>query len=197
MTKLPASDETRETAEQTGWLALVTAPIRAYPVSAAALAVIAVIFVITGIATTLPADGASDAGAQPATPSGADSSATETPTATATATGTATGTATASTPAVKPPPRTATAESDPMGEDPFLLGERIFLTEAGEGIGCSACHGLDGRGTVAAGSPPIRGKFPWEIQLALDNNPVMDFLSLSPDEVEAVSEYLQWLATQP
>ena len=189
MTNRPASDETRETTEQTGWLALVTAPIRAYPVTAAALAAIAVIFVITGIVTTLPADGASDAGAQPATPSGADSSATETPTPTATAT--------ASTPAVKPPPRTATVESDPMGEDPFLLGERIFLTEAGEGIGCSTCHGLDGRGTVAAGSPPIRGKFPWEIQLALDNNPVMDFLSLSPDEVEAVSEYLQWLATQP
>lgn len=121
-------------------------------------------------------------------PAGADSAATATPSAPG---------APASTPAVTPPPGAATVEPDPIGEDPFKLGERIFLTEAGEGIGCSACHGLDGRGSVAAGTPPIRGKLAWEIQMALDNNLVMDFLSLNPEKVEAVATYLQWLATQP
>lgn len=125
-------------------------------------------------------------------PAGADSAATAPPPATATA-----AASPASTPAVTPPPGAATFEPDPMGEDPFKLGERIFLTEAGEGIGCSACHGLDGRGSVSAGSPPIRGKFAWEIQMALDNNPVMEFLSLNPEQVAAVSTYLEWLATQP
>lgn len=125
-------------------------------------------------------------------PAGADSDATATPSAAGAATASP-----ASTPAVTPPPGAATVEPDPMGEDPFKLGERIFLTEAGEGIGCSFCHGLDGRGSAAIGSPPIRGKFAWEIQMALDNNPVMDFLSLNPEEVAAVSTYLEWLATQP
>lgn len=124
----------------------------------------------------------------------ADTTDNTTAAASATAAPTASPTAT---PAVAPPASTATAEADPMGEDPFLLGERIFLTEAGGGIGCATCHGLDGRGTVAAGSPPIRGKFAWEVQMALDNNPVMDFLSLNAEQVQAVATYLAWLDTQP
>ena len=123
--------------------------------------------------------------------SSADSTPTETPPSTATA-----AASPASPSAVTPTPGTA-VDSDPMGEDLFVLGERIFLTDAAPGVGCSACHGLDGRGSVSSGAPTIRGKFAWEIQLALDNNPVMEFLSLTPEEVEAVSEYLQWLETQP
>ncbi len=83
---------------------------------------------------------------------------------------------------------------DPMGEDPFELGERIFLEEAAEGVGCSYCHGLDGRGDIG---PYIRGKTVGEIGMALDTFDAMSFIHLNDEKIAAVSEYLKWLATQP
>ncbi len=62
-------------------------------------------------------------------------------------------------------PNRNTDLGDPMGEDPFIIGVRIFLQEAAEGVGCSYCHALDGRGDIG---PNIRGKTPGQIQMALD-----------------------------
>lgn len=81
-----------------------------------------------------------------------------------------------------------------MREDPFLLGERIFKNEAAEGVGCSYCHDADGKGNIG---PNIRSKSPGEIGFALKNVDVMSFIHLNEEEVEAVSEYLKWLATEP
>ena len=83
---------------------------------------------------------------------------------------------------------------DEMGADRFELGEKIFKVAAGDGIGCSYCHGADARGDIG---PNIRGKTPGDVKFALDTVEAMEFLNLSQKKVEAVSEYLKWLATQP
>ncbi len=82
-----------------------------------------------------------------------------------------------------------------MEETPFELGERIFKNAATkDGIGCSYCHGPDGKGNIG---PSILGKTPGDIRFALDSIDAMDFINLNQEKVEAVSTYLQWLATQP
>ncbi|MDA1348282.1 MAG: hypothetical protein O3A47_05370 [Chloroflexi bacterium] len=84
---------------------------------------------------------------------------------------------------------------DAGGEgDSFALGERIFKTEAGDGIGCSYCHGEEGKGNIG---PNIRGKSPGDIEFALESVEAMEFINLNETKINAVSEYLQWLATQP
>ena len=82
-----------------------------------------------------------------------------------------------------------------MEETPFELGERVFKNAATkDGVGCSTCHGPDGKGNIG---PNIRGKTPDDIRLALGRVDAMDFINLSREKIEAVSLYLQWLATQP
>ena len=93
-----------------------------------------------------------------------------------------------------PLPTPAAQDPDSGSDEVFLLGERIFMTEAGDGVGCSFCHGPTGLGLIG---PNIRGKQPADIKLALDSLPPMEFLRLSQKKIEAVSVYLQWLATQP
>ena len=85
---------------------------------------------------------------------------------------------------------------DPMADDTFKLGESIFIDSAYKkgGIGCSTCHGPEARGDIG---PNIRGKTPGDIASALESIDAMEFLNLSQKKVEAVSEYLKWLATQP
>ena len=85
---------------------------------------------------------------------------------------------------------------DPMADDTFKLGESIFIDSAYKkgGVGCSTCHGPEGRGNIG---PNIRGKTPGDIAFALESVDAMEFLNLSQKKVEAVSEYLKWLATQP
>lgn len=82
----------------------------------------------------------------------------------------------------------------PATEDSFELGKRIFESEAGEGVGCSYCHGDDGLGNIG---PNIRGKTPGDVRFALESIDAMSFINLNETEIVAVSEYLQWLATQP
>jgi len=108
--------------------------------------------------------------------------------------------ASTSTPAPTATPQTSSPKiaiaggDDEMGEDLFQLGERIFLKEAGEGVGCSACHGSDAKGAIG---PNIRGKTPDDIRGALARVDAMSFLRLNQQKVEAISEYLEWLTTQP
>ncbi len=92
------------------------------------------------------------------------------------------------------PVRANPGSGDGMEEVPFILGERIFKEAAAEGVGCQYCHGPDGRGNVG---PNIRGKRPGDIGFALDTVDAMQFIHLNQEKVEAVSVYLQWLATQP
>ena len=105
-----------------------------------------------------------------------------------------------STPAPTAPPQTSSAKmatagsGGEMGEDLFQLGERIFEKEAGEGVGCSTCHGADAKGSIG---PNIRGKTPDDIRGALARVDALSFLRLNQQKIDAVSEYLKWLATQP
>ena len=128
---------------------------------------------------------------------GTGPSPTPTPTATAKPTATATPRPTA-TPTATPVSEETSHISDPENtdtdEEQFLLGERIFKTDAGDGIGCQYCHGPEGRGNIG---PNIRGKFPGDIRFALESVGAMEFLRLGQKKVEAVSVYLRWLATQP
>lgn len=87
-----------------------------------------------------------------------------------------------------------TSSNVDMGVDPFELGERIFEEEAGEGVGCSYCHGVDGRGDIG---PLIRGKMAGDVRFALDSIDAMSFIHLNQEEVEAVAVYLKWLDSQP
>ena len=85
---------------------------------------------------------------------------------------------------------------DPMGDDLLELGKKIFDTgsDKADQIGCQYCHAPDGKGNIG---PNIRGKLVGDIAFALDNVESMLFLRLNNSEIEAVSEYLKWLATQP
>jgi mono/diheme cytochrome c family protein len=85
------------------------------------------------------------------------------------------------------------AQAHDAESEAFDLGKRVFEIEAGEGVGCSFCHGPDGKGMIG---PSIVGKTPEEIRAALGRVDAMGFLSLGQKKVEAVSAYLQWLATQ-
>lgn len=78
----------------------------------------------------------------------------------------------------------------------MALGEKIFTTgtDKRDQIGCQYCHAPDGKGNIG---PNIRGKMVGDVAFALDNVEAMLFLRLNDSEVEAIAEYLQWLATQP
>lgn len=140
---------------------------------------------------TLGVLGAACGGAEPTPTPPLTATANAIPTATATPTPTTTPTAT---PVNAGAPKVGDPDGTDADEEQFLLGERIFKTEAGDGIGCQYCHGPEGWGNIG---PNIRGKFPGDIRFALENVDAMEFLRLSQTKVEAVSVYLQWLATQP
>lgn len=71
-------------------------------------------------------------------------------------------------------------------------GEDIFQRTAG-GRGCAACHGKDARGQVG---PDIRGRSASDIRRALKSVDLMQFISLTDDEIEAVVAYLQFLKSR-
>lgn len=159
--------------------------IRMYPVSAAALAVMAVVLVVVGIVTTLPADDAAGAGDQVAAPT-----ATAAPTTDATVGATESATAVAATP--------ATPTRSPE-EDALALGQQLWTKDAG-GVGCQFCHGPAGRGggVSGEGAPYIRGATKSMIRGALAGGvPLMGFIQLTESELTAVSKYLDYLTANP
>lgn len=167
------------------WAALV----RAYPVSAATLAVVAVGLVVVAIVTTLPSDTASGSDSQVTAPTAA---ATTTASATAEATAEATESATAT--AVAPATPTLSAE-----EEALALGQQIWTKGAG-GVGCEFCHGPDARGggVSGEGAPNIRMATKSMIRGALAGGvPLMTFIKLTEPELTAVSKYLDYLSAQP
>jgi mono/diheme cytochrome c family protein len=76
----------------------------------------------------------------------------------------------------------------------------IFEKTAG-GVGCAACHGLDGKGNGPAGvnAPNIRGKNEGDLRAAISGGvPMMtSVIKLNDDEIAAVVAYLQYLSEQP
>lgn len=94
------------------------------------------------------------------------------------------------------PTRAGSLESDePSDEDILARGRLIFEKTAG-GVGCAMCHGLNALGDPAQGVPPNIGASVEMIEQALFDRPQMSFMSVTRDEVKAVSVYLQWLKEQ-
>ncbi len=118
------------------------------------------------------------------------------PTATATSTP-ASAPATSSPPASAPTSTPTTGSGGSTSEQQILArGKVVFEKEAG-GIGCQACHGLDGKGTQGPG-PNIRGKSEGTVRAAIQGGVVMmSFIKLSDEDITAVAAYLQYLATEP
>jgi uncharacterized membrane protein len=70
------------------------------------------------------------------------------------------------------------------------LGRQVFEGSA-ENVGCAQCHGTDAMGEGSA--PAIAGVSRARIQAGLDHVLEMRDIDLSPDEFEAVYQYLQTL----
>ncbi len=92
----------------------------------------------------------------------------------------------------------ATATGSVVGTDPLndplaAQGKIIFEKTAG-GVGCQYCHGMDARGKIG---PNIRGKSPQAIKQALGTVVQMSIVHLTDQEIQAVSAYLRYLASQP
>lgn len=84
------------------------------------------------------------------------------------------------------------------GLDDALLaqGQILFEKDAG-GVGCASCHGMDARGNESIGAPDIQGRTEAQIRSALSGVDMMTVVKVKPDEIEALSAYLQHLSTQP
>lgn len=103
----------------------------------------------------------------------------------------------ASTPSPSPATPPPAATPIPVKADPAILrakGEEIFQKTAG-GVGCKSCHGADGKG-IPNTAPDVRGKTADDIKRALGGD-AMRFLSLTEEELEAVTTYLKYLQSQP
>jgi mono/diheme cytochrome c family protein len=87
---------------------------------------------------------------------------------------------------------TASAQDDAH----LALGKRIYDETAG-GVGCAYCHGLDGRGQGTAGvdAPDIVGVQEAALRSSLAGAvPLMNFITLTEAEFDAVLAYLAFLA---
>jgi uncharacterized membrane protein len=83
------------------------------------------------------------------------------------------------------------ASSEPPADAAVLeLGRQVYEVTAG-GVGCAECHGMDAKGTDRA--PAIAGVSRARIQAGLDHVVEMREVDLTPDEFEAVYQYLQTL----
>jgi len=82
------------------------------------------------------------------------------------------------------------------GPDTEVLehGKELFETLAG-GIGCAACHGMDGRGGDIA--PPNIGASETDIRNAIGGVAVMNSIKLSRSDLRALVAYLRYLDEKP
>ena len=70
------------------------------------------------------------------------------------------------------------------------LGRTIFEKTAG-GVGCAACHGMNGRGGAQFNAPDIRGADEMRVRSALAGVVVMSRIMLNDAEIAAVVAHLQ------
>ena len=74
--------------------------------------------------------------------------------------------------------------------DPVALaGKKIFEETAG-GVGCASCHGMKAEGDIG---PAIHGQDAVAILNQLKVNEAMQFITLTPEEVDQVAAYLRYL----
>jgi len=93
-----------------------------------------------------------------------------------------------------PVPNPAAAPA-PAGGNSLALGRAIFEKTAG-GIGCAACHGMNGRGGAQFNAPDIRGADEARMRSALAGVVQMSQIRLSDAEIAAVVAHLQELNKQ-
>lgn len=136
------------------------------------------------ITTALAACASTPATPTPTTPVGADlptaTPVTPVPTPTATVKGTV---------------PTATPDEPDGGVDLLAMGQDLFDKTAG-GLGCAYCHGADALGDPVLGSPDIRGVTEDQIWDALETRAQMTFITMSAEEVKAVSAYLGTISNE-
>jgi DNA-binding beta-propeller fold protein YncE len=92
-----------------------------------------------------------------------------------------------------PAPKPAVAAG---GGNPLVLGRTIFEKTAG-GVGCQACHGMNGTGGAQFNAPDIRGADEMRVRAALAGVAVMSRIMLNDAEIAAVVAHLQELNKQP
>jgi mono/diheme cytochrome c family protein len=100
--------------------------------------------------------------------------------------------------ALKPaaPAPAAAAAGPAAGANPGAVGRTIFEKTAG-GVGCAACHGMDGKGGAQFNAPDIRGADEMRVRAALAGVAVMSRITLNDLEIAAVVAHLQELNKQP
>lgn len=84
---------------------------------------------------------------------------------------------------------TATPDGPGNGDDLLARGKELFDTAAG-GLGCAYCHKADAMGDPVLGSPDIRGVTADQIFDALETRAQMTFITMTEQEVNAVTAYL-------
>lgn len=82
------------------------------------------------------------------------------------------------------------------GNAVLARGKEIFEKTAG-GVGCAACHGMDGRGSSCIGAPANRGADEAQVRKALATADMMSIVKLTDEEIKAVVAYLAVLGKQP
>ena len=88
-----------------------------------------------------------------------------------------------------------TVQGDEASDALLAQGKKLFEETAG-GVGCALCHGMNGAGDPNAGAPDVRGADEQMFRAAWGGAaPVMSFITLNNDEVEAVVAYLAYLDT--
>lgn len=88
-------------------------------------------------------------------------------------------------------------QAAPAATDAVLArGKEIFEKTAG-GVGCAACHGMDGKGSSCIGAPANRGADEATVRKALASVGMMSIVKLNDEEITAVVAYLAVLGKQP
>jgi mono/diheme cytochrome c family protein len=96
------------------------------------------------------------------------------------------------------PPAPAAASPTPNVDAILALGKKVYETAGGDG--CQDCHGANAKGRTTksgATAPDIRGATEQKLRDALGGGaPLMSFLKLTDEEIEAVLKYLEHLGRQ-
>ena len=74
---------------------------------------------------------------------------------------------------------------------------RVLVEQTAGGVGCAACHGMDGKGRAALSTPDIRGAGQDRVRAALAAVTLMKNIMLTDDEIAAVVEHLRVLNDAP
>jgi mono/diheme cytochrome c family protein/DNA-binding beta-propeller fold protein YncE len=90
----------------------------------------------------------------------------------------------------------APAAAAPVTAAASTSGRALYEKTAG-GVGCAACHGINGRGSTQVSAPDIRGANEARVRAALAGVAIMSRITLTDAEIAAVVAHLQELNAQP